>query len=232
MDTALLTGLDDVYMHRSAFTAAAASMVAPATQPSSPHGHANSAAIVSDSDCDSDLDYNPAAVESDESCTDDDEEASVDILFGARKSWADMDPKSRALAVRKLLPHMKETLLTRLHPNIHSEAGDIMTAIGQAMSSKKRRRKQRRQSGARHIPSNSDRRTAEERAADPVVKAVVSAYCSSPDRSQQRRQLLSLISPSFTLPELNECVFNGSGVKITKFLKSTADAQLEARCAQ
>ena len=61
-NVSLLTGLDDVYMHRSAFTAATASMV-PAAQPSSPHGHANSAAIVSDSDCDSDLDYNPAAVE-------------------------------------------------------------------------------------------------------------------------------------------------------------------------
>ena len=67
-----------------------------------------------------------------------------------------------------------------------------MTAIGQAMSTKKRRRKQRRQSGALRMPSNSDRKTAEERAADPVVKAVVSAYCASPDRSQQRRQLLSL----------------------------------------
>ena len=81
----MLTGLDDVYMPRSAFTSAAASMVAPAAQPSSPHGHANSAAIVSDSVCDSDQDYNPAAVESEESCTEA-EEASVDILFGARKS--------------------------------------------------------------------------------------------------------------------------------------------------
>ena len=178
----LLTGLDDVYIHRPAFTAAAASMVAPAAQPSSPHGHANSAAIVSDSDCDSDLDYNPAAVESEVSSTDDDEEPSVDIMFGARKSWADMDPKSRARAVRKLLPHMKETLLTQLHPNIHSEAGDIMTAIGQAMSTKKRRRKQRRQSGALRMPSNSDRKTAEERAADPVVTA------SSKVRKEQVRQ--------------------------------------------
>jgi hypothetical protein len=158
-NVALLTGLDDVYIHRSAFTAATASMVAPAAQPSSPHGHANFAAIVSDSDCDSDLDYNPAAVESEVSSTDDDEEPSVDIMFGARKSWADMDPKSRARAVRKLLPHMKETLLTQLHLNIHSEAGDIMTAIGQAMSTKKRRRKQRRQSGALRMPSNSDRMT-------------------------------------------------------------------------
>ena len=47
----------------------------------------------------------------------------MDILFG------------------ELLPHVKENLLTHLHPNIHSEAGDIMTAIGQAMSTKKRRRK-------------------------------------------------------------------------------------------
>jgi len=109
VDTALLTGLDDVYMHRPAFTTAAASMVPQTAQPSSPHGQANSAAIVSDSDCDSDLDYNPAAVESEVSSTDDDEEPSVGILFGARKSWADMDPKSRARAVRKLLPHMKET---------------------------------------------------------------------------------------------------------------------------
>jgi len=99
-------------MHRSAFTAAAASMVAPAAQPSSLHEHANSAAIVSDSDCDSDLDYNPAVVESEVSSTDDDQEPSVEILFGARKSWADMDPKSLARAVRKLLPHMKETLLS------------------------------------------------------------------------------------------------------------------------
>jgi len=38
-NVALLTGLDDVYMHRSAFTAATASMVAPAAQPSSLRSH-------------------------------------------------------------------------------------------------------------------------------------------------------------------------------------------------
>jgi hypothetical protein len=120
-NTALLTGLDEFYLRRPAFTSAVAVTVAPA-QPSSPHGQANSAAIVSDSDCDSDLDYNPAAIESEVSSTDDDQEPSVDILFGARKSWADVDPKSRARAVRKLLPHMKETLLTQLHP----QAGDMI----------------------------------------------------------------------------------------------------------
>ena len=85
-------------------------MVVPAAQFSSPHG-ANSSVIASDSDCDSDMDYDPAAVESEVSSTND-EEASVDILFGARKSWA-VDPKSRALAVRKLILLIKETLLTQ-----------------------------------------------------------------------------------------------------------------------
>ncbi len=65
-------------MRRPAFTSAVAVTVAPA-QPSSPH------AIVSESDCDSDLEYNPAAVESEVSSTDDDEEPSVDILCGARR---------------------------------------------------------------------------------------------------------------------------------------------------
>ena len=55
-NTALLTGLDEFCLRRPAFTSAVALTVAPAAQPSSPHGHANSAAIVSDSDCDSDLD--------------------------------------------------------------------------------------------------------------------------------------------------------------------------------
>ena len=85
-------------------------------------------------------------LKSEESCTDDDEEASVDILFGARKSWADMDPKSRALAVRKLLPHMKETLLTHLHPNIHSEAGD-QEAAPKAETTVQRRLKRWRRKG-------------------------------------------------------------------------------------
>ena len=118
-NVALLTGLDDVYMHRPAFTAAAASMVPPAAQPSSPHGHANSAAILSDSDCDSDLDYNPAAVESEVSSTDDDEEASVDILCGAR---ADMDPKSRARAVRKLLPHHRAVCVSIIRADSRAAA--------------------------------------------------------------------------------------------------------------
>ena len=82
----MLTGLDDVDTPRSAFTAAAASMVAPAAQPSSPHGHANSAAIVSDSVCDSDQDYNPAAVESEVSSTDDEEEASVTFSWRVERA--------------------------------------------------------------------------------------------------------------------------------------------------